>query len=59
MRLSKLIMVVFLLGGLALLGWMVGQVGITNLLASFQSVGFWIVPFFLLEIISDLLHTAG
>src|SRR5215510_13169333 len=59
MRLSKLIMVVFLLGGLVLLGWMVGQVGITNLLASFQIVGFWIVPFFLLEIIPDLFHTAG
>jgi uncharacterized protein (TIRG00374 family) len=50
---------VFLLGGLVLLGWMVGRVDVKDLLASFQSVGFWLVPFFLLEIIPDLLHTAG
>jgi uncharacterized protein (TIRG00374 family) len=50
---------VFLLGGMALLGWMVKQVGIRDLLASFQIVGFWLVPFFLLESIPDLLHTAG
>ena len=56
---SKFIMGVFLLGGIALLGWMVGQVGLRDLLASFQIVGFWLVPFFLLEIIPDLLHTAG
>ena len=59
MRMSKFIMGVFLLGGIALLGWMVGQVGIRDLLACFQIVGFWLVPFFLLEIIPDLLHTAG
>ena len=56
---SKFIMGVFLLGGIVLLGWMVGQVGLRDLLASFQIVGFWLVPFFLLEIIPDLLHTAG
>src|SRR5215510_886346 len=59
MQMSKLIMGVFLLGGIALLGWMVGRVGIRDLLASFQIVGFWLVPYFLLEIIPDLLHTAG
>jgi uncharacterized protein (TIRG00374 family) len=59
MRMSKFIMGVFLLGGIALLGWMVKQVGIRDLLACFQIVGFWLVPFFLLEIIPDLLHTAG
>jgi uncharacterized protein (TIRG00374 family) len=59
MRVSKFIMGALLLGGIALLGWMVGQVGIRDLLASFQVVGFWLVPFFLLEIIPDLLHTAG
>jgi uncharacterized membrane protein YbhN (UPF0104 family) len=58
-RMSKFIMGVFLLGGIALLGWMVRQVGIRDLLACFQIVGFWLVPFFLLEIIPDLLHTAG
>ena len=45
MRVSRLIMGVFLLGGIALLGWMVGQVGVTDLLASFQAVGFWLLPF--------------
>jgi len=59
MRVSKAILGVFLLGGLALLGWMVAQVGLRDLLASFQAVGVWLVPFFLLEIIPDLLHTAG
>ena len=59
MRMSKFIMGVFLLGGIALLGWMVRQVGLRDLLACFQIVGFWLVPFFLLEIIPDLLHTAG
>ena len=56
---SKFIMGVFLLGGIVLLGWMVGQVGLRDLLASFQIVGFWLAPLFLLEIIPDLLHTAG
>ena len=59
MRITKFIMGVLLLGGLALLGWMVWQVGITDLIASCQVVGFWIVPYFLLEIIPDLLHTAA
>jgi uncharacterized protein (TIRG00374 family) len=59
MQISKWIMGVLLLGGLVLLGWMVRQVGITNLIASFQVVGFWIVPYFLLEIIPDFLHTAA
>ena len=59
MRVSRLIMGVFLLGGIALLGWMVGQVGVTDLLASFQAVGFWLLPFVLLESIPALLHTAG
>jgi uncharacterized protein (TIRG00374 family) len=40
-----------------LLGWMVRQVGITDLMASCRIVGFWIVPYFLLEIIPDFLHT--
>ena len=56
MRMSKFIMGVFLLGGIALLGWMVRQVGIRDLLACFQIVGFWLIPFFLLEIIPDLLR---
>ena len=46
---SKFIMGVFLLGGIVLLGWMVGQVGLRDLLASFQIVGFWLVPLFCLR----------
>ena len=38
---------------------MVRQVGIADLIASCQVVGFWIVPYFLLEIIPDCLHTAA
>ena len=59
MHITKFIMGVLLLGGLALLGWMVWQVGLTDLIASCQVVGFWIVPYFLLEIIPDFLHTAA
>jgi uncharacterized protein (TIRG00374 family) len=56
---TKYIMGVLFLSGLALLGGMVWQVGITDLMASCQAVGFWIVPYFLLEIIPDVLHTAA
>jgi len=59
MSMTKCIMGVLLLGGLALLGWMVRQVGITDLIASCQAVGFWIVPYFLFEIIPDFLHTVA
>jgi uncharacterized protein (TIRG00374 family) len=59
MQISKWVMGVLLLGGLALLGWMVRQVGLENLIASCQVVGFWIVPYFLLEIIPDFLHTTA
>lgn len=59
MRISKIIAGLFVLGGMALLGGMVWQVGVTGLIASFQAMGVWIVPFFLLEIIPDFLHTAG
>jgi uncharacterized protein (TIRG00374 family) len=56
---TKIIMGFFLLGGLALLGGMVWQVGVTGLLTSFQAMGFWIVPFLFLDSISVVLHTAG
>jgi uncharacterized protein (TIRG00374 family) len=59
MQISKYVMGALLLGGLALLGWMMKQVGLTNLIASCQVVGFWMVPYFLLEIIPDFLHTAA
>ena len=59
MPITKCIIGVMLLGGLALLGWMVRQVGLTDLIASCQVVGFWIVPYFLFEIIPDFLHTVA
>ena len=46
---SKFIMGVFLLGGIVLLGWMVGQVGLRDLLASFQIVGLLARTFFCLR----------
>jgi glycosyltransferase 2 family protein len=59
MRFSKLISGVFFIAGLVLLGGMVWQVGITNLLTIFQAVGLWIVPWLLLDSIPIMLHTAG
>jgi uncharacterized protein (TIRG00374 family) len=59
MRISKLIVWVFFFAGLALLCSMVWQVGITDLLTSFRTVGLWIVPWLLLESIPVVLHTAG
>ena len=59
MRISHLLVYVFLLAGLLLLGGMVWQVGITGLLTSFGVVGWWIVPWVLLEIVPVVLHTAG
>src|SRR5262245_20489089 len=38
---------------------MVWQVGITDLLTSFGVVGWWIVPWVMLEIVPVVLHTAG
>ena len=59
MRISHLLVYVFLLAGLLLLGGMVWHVGITDLLTSFRAVGWWIVPWVLLEIVPVVLHTAG
>jgi hypothetical protein len=59
MRISLLIVSVFFLAGLLLLGGMVWQVGVADLLTSFRAVGLWIVPWILLEIIPVVLHTAG
>lgn len=59
MRISQLIVWAFFLAGIALLCGMVWQVGIADLLISFQAVGFWIVPWILLESLPVVLHTAG
>jgi uncharacterized protein (TIRG00374 family) len=59
MRISHLLVYVFLLAGLLLLGGMVWQVGMTDHLTSFGVVGWWIVPWVLLEIVPVVLHTAG
>ena len=59
MRISHFLVYVFLLAGLLLLGGMVWQVGLTDLLTSFGIVGWWIVPWVLLESVPVTLHTAG
>lgn len=59
MRLSKLLLILFFCGGVALLVGMVWQVGMTGLRHSIQAMGFWILPFLLLEAIPLLFHTAG
>jgi uncharacterized protein (TIRG00374 family) len=48
-----------LLSGIALLGGMMWQVGISGLRASLQVLSPWLVPFFLLDSFSTLLHTKG
>ena len=55
---SKFIMGVFLLGGIVLLGWMVGQSRPQRPARELPDCGL-LARFFLLEIIPDLLHTAG
>ena len=59
MRMSHLLVYVLLLAGLLVLGGMVWHVGMTDLLASFQAVGWWLVPWVLLEMVPVVLHTAG
>jgi uncharacterized protein (TIRG00374 family) len=59
MRFSKLVMILTLLGGLALLGGMVWHVGLSGLLESFRAMGFWLVPYLLLRTVSTLLHAVG
>jgi uncharacterized protein (TIRG00374 family) len=49
----------FLLGGMLLLGAMVWQVGMTGLRHSLQAMGLWVVPWLLLQAIPNMLHTAG
>lgn len=45
--------------GLALLGGMLWRVGLDGLDAGLRVLGLWLVPFFLLDSVSLLLHTAG
>lgn len=59
MRISTLLVGVFFLAGLAILGVMVWQVGLADLVASFRATGPWLVPFILLESIPMLFHTAA
>jgi uncharacterized protein (TIRG00374 family) len=47
------------LAGLTLLGGMLWHVGLAGLSAGLQVLGLWLVPFFLLDSVSLLLHTAG
>ena len=59
MRLTKLVVILTLLGGLALLGGMVWRVGLSGLLESFRAMGLWLAPYLLLRTVSTLLHGAG
>jgi len=58
MRISHLLIYVFLRAGLFLLGDMVWQVSMTDLLASIRVMGWWMVLWILLEIVPVLLHMA-
>jgi uncharacterized protein (TIRG00374 family) len=58
-RFSRLLLVFLFLSGMTLFGVMVWQVGFTGLLASFQAMGLWIVPYVLLDTVPTLLHTLG
>jgi hypothetical protein len=44
MRISSVLVGCFFLCGLALLGGMIWQVGLTGVLESFQALGPWIIP---------------
>jgi len=59
MQISTLLVGLFFLGGVALLGGMLWQVGIAGFLMSLQALGFWVGPFVLLDTIPIFLHTAG
>jgi len=56
MRISQLLINVFLRAGLFLLGDMLWQVGMTDILASFRGMGWWMVLWILLESVPVLLH---
>jgi uncharacterized membrane protein YbhN (UPF0104 family) len=59
MRMSHLLVAVLVLAGLLVLGGMVWHVGLTALLTSVRAVGWWLVPWVLLESVPVVLHTAG
>ena len=59
MRLSHLLVALGWLAGLGVLGGMVWHVGLPALLTSFGAVGWWLVPWVLLESVPVVLHTAG
>lgn len=59
MRITHLLFTGLFLAGLALLGGMVWQVGVANLLTSVQAGGWWLVPWLGLEFLPVLLHTGG
>lgn len=59
MRFSRIIKLIFLVGGLIFLGAIVRRVGLSGLFESFQLIGPWIAPYMLLKLITISLHTAG
>src|ERR1700704_6151166 len=56
---TQLMAVVTCLGGLAILCSLMWQVGLVELRISVQALGFWLVPFLLLDSVSLWLHTVG
>jgi uncharacterized protein (TIRG00374 family) len=59
MRWSKLIMFAFFFSGIAVLGAMIWQVGLTDLTESFAAMGVWLLPYFLLKTVPIVLHTTA
>src|SRR5437868_11801453 len=57
--LAPSIKILVLVSGLALLGGMVWQVGLTSLGGSVHAIGPWIVPFLLLDSVSLWLHAVA
>lgn len=59
MRLSKVIIALFFLGGFVLLGGMLYQVGLSGLLESLRLLGPWLLPYIVLRVVPVFLHTAA
>ena len=58
-RVSRMIIVVLFVIGLALLGVMIGRVGGEGLREGFRAIGPWLFPYLLLEAVPLVLHTCG
>lgn len=59
MRFSRMLVILFLGGGVALLGGMFWQAGLQGFCESLSAIGFWVIPFLALDSIPQGLHTMG